>query len=83
MFLGDGGKEDKGKIRHGNNELILIDRPCTDFCQLPEMGLNIPLNDASIGALCPIFMLNPGLDPALVQDLCSRKAANKGRIGRV
>lgn len=80
VFLGDGGKEDKGKIRHRNNELILTDDPCNDFHQLPEMGLTNPLSDASTGVLFPIFIPNPGLDPALGQDLGSGMAANRGRV---
>lgn len=42
---------------------------------------NQPVSDVSIGTHCPIFILNPGLDPALVQDLCSGMAANRGGVG--
>lgn len=42
------------------------------------MGLT---NSLGIEAFCPIFILNLGLGPPLVQDLCSGMDANKGRVG--
>lgn len=41
--MGDAGNNDKGKIRHRNNELILIDHPCTDFFTITINRFNYPI----------------------------------------